>query len=106
VPIAHAVVVLDIAEPDRPVEVSRAVLGDAVNPHWTGYDAKTRRVAITGYGQRRLFMLTFDPESGRIAVDTAFHDEKGQPGFDFDMPRTWPHGWTGASAAHGVVFSK
>jgi hypothetical protein len=107
VPVAHAVVVLDIARPDRPVEVSRVVLGNAITPHWTGYDAKTRRLAITGWsGDRRLFMLAFDPDTGKLAVDAAFHDDKGQPGFDFDAPRTWPHGWTGAAVAHGVVFSK
>ena len=50
-------------------------------------------------------MLSFDPNTGALAVDTAFHDGKGEPGFDFDR-RTWPHGWTGSAIAHGVVFSK
>jgi hypothetical protein len=68
-------------------------------------DAKTHRLAVTGYGEDRLFMLTFDPETGALAVDHAFHDDQGRPGFDFDN-RTWPHGWTGSAIAHGTVFSK
>lgn len=50
-------------------------------------------------------MLRFDPDTGALAVDTNFHDDKGKPGFDFDN-RTWPHGWTGSAIAHGVVFTR
>jgi hypothetical protein len=103
--ILHAIVVLDIKNGARPVEVTRVVLDGAIYPHWTGYDAKTHRLAVTGYGEDRLFMLTFDPETGALAVDRRFHDDKGNPGFDFDN-RTWPHGWTGSAIAHGVVFSR
>jgi hypothetical protein len=102
--LTHAVVVLDLTKPDRPVEVSRAVLDGVIAPHWTGYDAKTHRVAVTGYGENRLFMLNFDPVTGAIAVDKAFHDQDGRPGFDFN-DRSWPHGWSGSAQAHGVVFS-
>ena len=105
VPILHAVVVLDIADGAHPVEVTRVVLDGTITPHWTGYDAKTRRLAVTGYDENRLFMLSFDPATGALAIDPAFHDDKGKPGFDFDN-RTWPHGWTGSAMAHGVVFSK
>jgi hypothetical protein len=105
VPVLHAVVVLDIRDGARPVEVARVVLDQLIWPHWTGYDAKTDRLAVTGYAEDRLYMLSFDPDKGALAVDTAFHDENGKPGFDFDK-RTWPHGWTGSAMAHGVVFSK
>jgi hypothetical protein len=50
-------------------------------------------------------MLTFDPVTGRVALDGAFHDDAGNPGFDLGN-RAWPHGWTGAAKAHGVVFSR
>jgi hypothetical protein len=103
--LTHAVVVLDLAEPDRPVEVSRVVLDGVIWPHWTGYDAKTHRLAVTGYGENRLFMLNFDPATGAVAVDKAFHDQAGRPGFDFS-DRSWPHGWSGSAQAHGVVFSR
>ena len=106
VPILHAVVVLDIRDGARPTEVARVVLDPDFSPHWTGYDAKTRRLAVTGYtADHRLYLLTFDPDSGALAIDTAFHDEQGKPGFDFGK-RVWPHGWTGAATAHGVVFSR
>jgi hypothetical protein len=105
VPILHAVVVLDIQDGSRPAEVARVVLDPAIRPHWTGYDAKTHRLAVTGYGEARLFMLTFNPESGELSIDRGFHDDRGNPGFDFDK-RTWPHGWSGSAMAHGVVFSK
>ena len=105
VPILHAIVVLDIRNGAQPFEVARVALDGAIHPHWTGYDARTRRLAVTGYGEDRLFMLKFDPKAGTLTVDRAFHDEKGAPGFDFDN-RTWPHGWTGSAIAHGVVFSR
>ena len=105
VPILHGAVVIDLAKPDRPVEVSRLMIDPRLSPHWTGYDPKTHRIAITGYGLNRLYMLTFDPDTGKIALDGAFHDSAGNPGFDL-ADRAWPHGWTGAAKAHGVVFSR
>lgn len=105
VPILHGIVVLDIQDGAHPVEVARVQLDPAIFPHWTGYDARTNRLAVTGYGEDRLFMLKFNPDSGALAMDAAFHDDKGNPGFDFDN-RTWPHGWTGSAIAHGVVFSR
>jgi hypothetical protein len=48
--LTHAVVVLDLAKPDRPVEVARVAFDSGIFPHWTGYDAKTHRIAVTGYG--------------------------------------------------------
>jgi hypothetical protein len=103
--LGHAVVVIDIADPSHPVEVSRAVIDSVMFPHWSGYDAKTYRIAVTGYGEARLFMLKFDPETGAIALDGTFHDQQGRPGFDLTN-RAWPHGWTGTAQAHGVVFSR
>ena len=105
VPILHAIVVLDIKNGAHPFEVAHVALDRAIHPHWTGYDEETRRLAVTGYGENRLFMLKFNPETGTLTIDDAFHDDKGNPGFDFDN-RNWPHGWTGSAIAHGVVFSR
>jgi hypothetical protein len=44
-------------------------------------------------------------EPGALALDHAFHDGAGRPGFDTGS-RTWPHGWTGPAVVHGIVFSK
>jgi hypothetical protein len=105
VQLLHAIVVLDLTAPGGPREVSRVVLDGQVLPHWTGYDPRTQRVAVSGYGEARVFMLTFDPGSGVLALDRAFHDGAGSPGFD-TANRAWPHGWTGTALVHGIVFSK
>ena len=106
VPVTHGLIVLDIANPSKPVEVSRLTIEDAFMPHWTGWDARTQRLVVTGYGDdHRLFMVKLDQATGVVAIDTAFHDVGGKPGFSFD-DRQWPHGWTGSAIPHGVVFSR
>jgi hypothetical protein len=103
----HTVIVLDIANGAKPVEVSRVKIDDHFYPHWTGWDPKTNRVVVTtgGTGDPRLYMLKFDPSSGAISVDEAFHDSDGKPGVNFSN-RDWPHGWKGSGVPHGVVFSR
>jgi hypothetical protein len=105
VQILHAVLVVDLTAPGGPKEVSRVVFDGPILPHWTGYDARTRRLAVSGYGESRVYLATFDPDNGAVALDRAFHDRSGQPGFDTG-PRVWPHGWNGAAQVHGIVFSK
>lgn len=96
VPILHGAVVIDIAQPEHPREVSRLKFDDKFEPHWTGYDPVTHRLAITGYEEDKLFLVTFDPANGGLSLDKTI---------DLDN-RQWPHGWTGNAAAHGVVFSR
>jgi hypothetical protein len=107
VPYLHSVIVLDIANGAKPVEVSRVKIDDKFYPHWTGWDPKTNRVVVTtgGAGDPRLYMLKFDSSSGAISVDEAFHDSDGKPGLNFSN-RDWPHGWKGSGVPHGVVFSR
>ena len=104
VPQIDSVVVLDIANGEHPVEVSRVPLGEGFSPHWTGYDAKTQRVVVTG-GKPRLFLLKFDPENGALSMDNSFHDANNKPGFDLSN-RDWPHEWHGSGKPHGVVFTR
>jgi len=103
----HTVIVLDIANGAKPVEVSRVKIDDNFYPHWTGWDPRTNRVVVTtgGTGDPRLYMLKFDPTSGAISLDEAFHDSDGKPGVNFSN-RDWPHGWKGSGVPHGVVFSR
>lgn len=104
--LTHGLIVLDLANPSKPVEVSRMLIEDKFMPHWTGWDARTQRLVVTGYGDdHRLFMVKLDPATGAVSMDTAFHDAAGKPGFSFDN-RAWPHGWTGSANPHGVVFSR
>ncbi len=106
VPIINGVIVLDLSDPTHPAEVSRLALGDGFAPHWTGWDAKSERVVVTGIGDlHRLFMLKLDQKTGSITTDDAFHDADGKTGFNFDN-RQWPGGWKGSANPHGVVFSR
>lgn len=107
VPVMHGLIVLDIAKATKPVEVSRLKLSDTYNPHWTGWDAKTQRMAVTSNSAPgdRLYLLKLDQSTGALTMDDAFRDTDGKPGFNFDN-REWPHGWTGSGAPHGVVFSR
>jgi hypothetical protein len=105
VPIYHGVVVLDIANPAQPREVSRLKLDEVIVPHWTSWDPATGRLVVTGYEENRLFLATLNQTTGALALDAAFHDTDGKPGFNFSA-RHWPHGWTGSANPHGVVFSR
>ncbi len=104
VPVMHGLIVLDIANPEKPVEASRLKLSDSFFPHWTGWDAKTGRLVVTGV-EPRLYMLKLDEATGALSMDDAFHDADGTPGFNF-ADREWPHGWKGSGRPHGVVFSR
>jgi 56kDa selenium binding protein (SBP56) len=103
VPAMHGIISLDIANPAKPAEVSRLNLNFTV-PHWTSWDEKTQRLVVTGT-EPRLYLVKLDTTSGALAVDEAFHDTDGKPGFSF-ANREWPHGWKGSGRPHGVVFSR
>lgn len=107
VPAINGLVVLDLAEPAKPVEASRLTINDSYRPHWTGYDQKTGRIVVTSGKSPtdRLYLLKLDPETGALSIDEDFRDVDGEPGFSFTT-RDWPHGWTGAATPHGAVFSK
>jgi hypothetical protein len=104
VPAMPGLVVLDIAKGAKPVQVSSLKITDTFKPHWTGWDAKTQRIVVTGRDPR-LFLLKFDPATGALSMDDTFHDADGKPGFNF-ADRDWPHGWKGTGSPHGVVFSR
>ena len=104
VPQIHGVIALDITNAATPVEVSRVKISDTYSPHWTGWDSKTQRLAVTG-SEPRLYLLKLDQATGTLMLDDAFHDADGKPGFNF-ADREWPHGWKGSGRPHGVVFSR
>jgi hypothetical protein len=107
VPAVHGFIVLNIVDPEKPVEVSRLKLSNTFFPHWTGWDPKSQRLVVTpdDTPADRAYLLTLDQKTGALAVDTAFRDTDGQPGFNF-AERGWPHGWKGVGAPHGAVFSR
>jgi hypothetical protein len=103
----HSMIVLDIADGAKPVEVSRLNFEDTYFPHWTGWDPKTHRIVVAGgsSGAPRLYLLKLDSSNGALTMDDAFHDADGKPGFNF-ADRDWPNGWKGSGVPHGVVFSR
>jgi hypothetical protein len=109
VPDAHALVSLDIADPEHPREVATLKLGDDEQPHWMAIDATGRRIAMNSAGAgtgNRLFVIDFDPASGALTLDERFRDAGAtRPGVSFNQ-KTWPHGFTGKAIPHGTVFSR
>lgn len=108
VPDAHAVVVLDIRDPEQPREVSRVSVDDE-QPHWLAMDRAGRRVVMNSGGNsagNRLFMLDFDPATGRLTLDERFRDAgSARVGISLNG-KTWPHGFSGKALPHGTVFSQ
>lgn len=109
VPATHALVALDIADPEHPREVSTLKLGDDESPHWLAIDRTGRRLVTNSSSERsgnRLFVVNFNPASGGLTLDEGFRDAGAtRPGVSFTQ-RTWPHGFTGTAAPHGTVFSR
>jgi hypothetical protein len=90
----HGLIVLDIANAAKPVEVSRLKLSDTYLPHWTGWDPKTQRVVVTssmtpGAPVERLYLLKLDLVTGTLTLDDSFRDTDGKIGFNF-ADREWP----------------
>jgi hypothetical protein len=107
VPAWRAVVSLDISNPAKPREVSRAVLGEEDVPHWIAIEPNHRRVVITGYGKlmHRVVLANFNAATGRLTIDERFRDE-GAPGSGVRMDnKSWPHGGRAPGNPHGAVFS-
>jgi hypothetical protein len=106
VPNYHGFAVLDIADPANVREVSRLTINPDFSPHWTGWDAKSKRLVVTsGRKGDRLYLLKLDERTGTLSVDDSFRDTDGQVGFSF-ANRAWPHGWIGEGTPHGAVFSR
>jgi len=106
VPDAHALVALDIANPEHPREVSRVVVGANEFPHWIAIDHTARRVVLNSAGHgSRLFIINFDPATGALTMDRRFHDVgSNAPGISMSG-RAWFSGFTGTAIPHGSVFS-
>lgn len=109
VPEAHALVALDVADPEHPREVARLDLGADEQPHWVALDPTGRRVVLNSGGGgkgNRLYVIDFDPRTGHLAFDDRFRDKGGtRPGIGL-TGKAWPHGFVGKAVPHGTVFSR
>jgi hypothetical protein len=104
----HAVAVYDIADLSNIREVSRVTLDEKQSPHWISANSDGRRIIMNSgeYGEHRLFMLNFNPETGALSMDTSFRDAgSDKPGVGMDG-KSFPHGFKGDGFPHGAVFSR
>lgn len=99
--------VLDVSDPGSPVKVDRLGFPVGTVPHWLSPDAEGRRLVMTGYGtylSRRIMMLDFDPDNGKITLDETFGaGDAAGPGLmisHIERPEAAP----GPVIAHGTVF--
>ncbi len=101
----HQVVVLDIADPSRPREVSRLTLPDSFNPHWLARDPRSDRLVLGAElgGEEGFYLLRFDETKGALAFDTLFTAE-GKPGYISLADQPWQHGPSGAAWGHAALF--
>jgi hypothetical protein len=103
----HAIISLDVSNPDRPREVSRLALGPNEAPHWIAREPGGDRLIVTGYGdlESRALMVRIDRRTGALRLDASFTTPGAtRPGLDLAR-ETWPHGATGRAIPHGAVFS-
>ncbi|HWU75729.1 MAG TPA: hypothetical protein VN043_04440 [Rhodanobacter sp.] len=93
----HAIVSLDVHDPEHPREVSRILLPPDEYPHWLALEPGADRLAITGYGAlaAKVRFATIDRRNGKLALEPSV----------IDFARAWPDGWQGSAMPHGVVFS-
>ena len=105
---AHALAAYDISDLNHIREVSRISLDEKQKPHWIAADADRRRIVLNSgeYGDHRLYMVNFNPQTGGLSLDERFRDAGSkEAGVSLDG-KTWPHGFRGDAYPHGVVFSR
>jgi hypothetical protein len=93
----HAIVSLDMRDPEHPHEVSRILLPPDEYPHWLAREPGGDRLVITGYGalDTKVRFATINRQTGKLTLDPA----------TIDFTRAWPDGWHGSAIPHGAVFS-
>ena len=106
VPAIHGLIVVDIANAAKPVEVSRLKTQRYVQPALDrlGSENAAHRGDV-GTAPDRLYLLKLDQATGALTFDDAFRGADGKTGFSF-ADRQWPQGWKGTGAPHGAVFSR
>jgi hypothetical protein len=105
---SHAVAAYDISDPAHMREVSRITFDEQQSPHWISADQEGRRIILNSgeYGEHRLFIVNFDPQTGMLTLDSRFRDAgSDRPGVSMDG-KSWPHGFQGNAYPHGTVFSR
>ncbi len=110
VPKLHALVALDVSDPEHPRQVSMATVGkNDEEPHWLAIDRTGTRLVMNSAGSGggdRLFVINLDPATGALALDQRFRDPgAAEPGVSM-RGKKWPHGFAGTAVPHGTLFSR
>jgi len=103
---SQMLVVLDVADPAKPKEVSRLLLPEDFNAHWAARDPGSNRIVVGAEmeKERGMYLLTFDAAGGTLAIDTSINPGSTRPGYiDLDH-QAWPHGDSGPAWAHSGLF--
>jgi hypothetical protein len=105
--VEHAVVSLDVSDPDHPREAGRLTLGAGEVPHWLALEPAGKRLVITGYRDLAPWVLLadVDPATGALQLDTTFRAPGAARAGVFLGRDQWPHGTTGPAVPHGAVFA-
>lgn len=92
----HAIVSLNMHDPEHPREAGRIQLQPDQNPHWLALEPGGDRIAITGVDAlwTHVLFARIDRQTGALALEPN----------SIDFTRAWPDGYTGSAAPHGVVF--
>ncbi len=93
----HAIVSLDMHDPEHPHEVGRILLPPDEYPHWLSLEPGGDRVAITGPGAlaTKVRFATINRRTGKLTLEPS----------TIELTRAWPDGWQGSAIPHGAVFS-
>ncbi|HEV2441306.1 MAG TPA: hypothetical protein VGT07_02195 [Steroidobacteraceae bacterium] len=93
----HAIVTLDLHDPQHPHEVGRILLPPDEYPHWLALEPGGNRLVITGPGAlaTRVRFATINRRTGQLTLQRS----------SIDLTRAWPDGWRGSAVPHGAVFS-
>jgi hypothetical protein len=93
----HAIVSLDLHDPEHPHEVDRMLLPPDEYPHWLALEPGGDRIAIAGYGAlaTHVRFATINRGTGKLTLESS----------SIDFTRAWPDGWKGSAVPHGTVFS-
>ena len=103
---SQMLVVLDVADPAAPREVSRLLLPEDFNAHWAAKDPGSNRIVVGAEmeKERGMYMLAYDAGSGALSIDASINPGSERPGYiDLDH-QMWPHGPSGPARAHSALF--
>ena len=80
----HALAAYDISDLSHIREVSRLTLDDKQKPHWISAEEGGRRIVVNSgeYGDHRLFIVNFDPQTGSLELGVSSRDCEPRMGTD------------------------